>query len=526
MARPIPPHDLVAEQSTLGAILVRPDLLGLVADSLAPGDFYRGAHGHIYQAMLDLYGRGEPVDLVSVSALLKERGQLEGVGGSVFLASLSKQVGFATNIDYYARVIWEKSQTRKIKAKAAQILEQNPNGNFGDFCIWAESQIFEVTRAALNRTSQFQPLATVPKVSEIIKQTPAPREFIFRGLFPKHIVSATIAQGGTGKGHHNIFFGLLLATGKKAGQLEPTGRFKVVYLAGEDKQEELNRRVYDAVKTLWPEGSPPAEVDNLIPISIMGRLDPLMKLDGAGNPTRTSAFDWITRFLESIPDLDILILDPKSKFYGLVENDNGHNAAWINCLESLVEKFKINVHFCHHESKARAGSLDQASSRGGGALTDGCRWVANLKSMDDKTAGRFKLPDPHNYLIMDVTKSNYTPKLPGPIYFRRGAGGALAYADLATERAKSFSNKLFDLLVQEEAVGHQHSRRDLLYGDTEGVKAIITGLKDGAEGFNRVRDISLAVDYLLGNGWLQEKQVQGAQKGPRKTILKTVAPES
>ena len=97
-----PPANPEAEQSVLGAILVRPEVLDRVADVIGPADFYREAHGRIYQAMLDLYGRGEPVDLVTVTALLKERGQLEGVGGPVFLAGLSEQVGFATNADYYA----------------------------------------------------------------------------------------------------------------------------------------------------------------------------------------------------------------------------------------------------------------------------------------------------------------------------------------------------------------------------------------------------------------------------------------
>ena len=68
-----PPANPEAEQSVLGAILVRPEVMDRIADVIVPEDFYREAHGRIYQAMLDLYGRGEPVDLVTVSALLKER---------------------------------------------------------------------------------------------------------------------------------------------------------------------------------------------------------------------------------------------------------------------------------------------------------------------------------------------------------------------------------------------------------------------------------------------------------------------
>ena len=109
-----PPANPEAEQSVLGAILVRPEVMDRIADLIVPEDFYREAHGRIYQAMLDLYGRGEPVDLVTVSALLKERGKLEGVGGPVFLAGLSEQVGFATNAEYYANLVHDKSVLRRL----------------------------------------------------------------------------------------------------------------------------------------------------------------------------------------------------------------------------------------------------------------------------------------------------------------------------------------------------------------------------------------------------------------------------
>src|SRR4030042_4357818 len=110
----MPPANPEAEQSVLGAILVRPEVLDRVADLLEPPDFYREAHGRIYQAMLDLYGRGEPVDLVTVTALLQERGQFEGAGGPVFLAGLSAQVGGATHAEYYASLVHDKAILRRL----------------------------------------------------------------------------------------------------------------------------------------------------------------------------------------------------------------------------------------------------------------------------------------------------------------------------------------------------------------------------------------------------------------------------
>ena len=104
MNMPPPPWDGEAEQSVLGAILLRAAALDEVADLLIPDDFYRTAHGQIYRVMLALYNQERPVDLVTVTARLKELEWLDNVGGAVFLAGLSEHVGTAANVGYYREV--------------------------------------------------------------------------------------------------------------------------------------------------------------------------------------------------------------------------------------------------------------------------------------------------------------------------------------------------------------------------------------------------------------------------------------
>jgi len=142
-----PPADPEAEQSVLGAILVRPEVLDAVASLIKPEDFYRKAHAQVYQAMLDLYGKGEPVDLVTVTALLKERGQIEAVGGPVFLAGLSEQVGFATNAEYYAHIVLNKAKLRRLLDVAQTVSSAclAPVENVEEFIAESAQQIFEVT---------------------------------------------------------------------------------------------------------------------------------------------------------------------------------------------------------------------------------------------------------------------------------------------------------------------------------------------------------------------------------------------
>jgi replicative DNA helicase len=146
-----PPANPEAEQSVLGAILVRPEVMDRVADLLTPKDFYRQAHSRIYQAILDLYNRHEPVDLVSVTALLKERGHLEGVGGPVFLAGLSEQVGFAANADYYARLVHDKAVLRRLLDCSQEIAGAclAPVENVEEFLDWAEHRVFQIAEAKI-----------------------------------------------------------------------------------------------------------------------------------------------------------------------------------------------------------------------------------------------------------------------------------------------------------------------------------------------------------------------------------------
>ncbi len=156
-----PPANPEAEQSVLGAILVRPEVMDRVADLLTPKDFYRQAHSRIYQAILDLYNRHEPVDLVSVTALLKERGHLEGVGGPVFLAGLSEQVGFAANADYYARLVHDKAVLRRLLDCSQEIAGAclAPVENVDEFLDWAEHQVFQIAETKVRQG--FQPLGSL-----------------------------------------------------------------------------------------------------------------------------------------------------------------------------------------------------------------------------------------------------------------------------------------------------------------------------------------------------------------------------
>lgn len=117
----VPPQNNEAEQSVLGAVFLAKEALITAIEMLRPEDFYKPAHQRIFQTMLDLYEKGEPVDLVTVTAELQDGKLLEEIGGVSYLTSLAGSVPTAANIEYYAKIVEEKSMLRRLIRTATKI---------------------------------------------------------------------------------------------------------------------------------------------------------------------------------------------------------------------------------------------------------------------------------------------------------------------------------------------------------------------------------------------------------------------
>src|SRR5438270_540922 len=117
----VPPHDLDAETSVLGSILLDPLSIAKVLQFLHPEDFYRENNGQIYRAALDLFAAGEPIDNVTLASQLQSMGMLERVGGRSQLASMQGAVPTAANIEYYGRIVKEKAYKRRLISAGSDI---------------------------------------------------------------------------------------------------------------------------------------------------------------------------------------------------------------------------------------------------------------------------------------------------------------------------------------------------------------------------------------------------------------------
>ncbi|MFV0253336.1 MAG: replicative DNA helicase [Beutenbergiaceae bacterium] len=149
-----PPQDIAAEESVLGGMMLSKDAIADVVEVIRGNDFYRPAHEAIYDAIIDLYSRGEPADAVTVSAELTKRGELARVGGAPYLHTLISSVPTAANAGFYARIVRERAVLRKLVdagTRIAQLGYATDGGDVDELVNTAQAEVYAVTE---RRTSE------------------------------------------------------------------------------------------------------------------------------------------------------------------------------------------------------------------------------------------------------------------------------------------------------------------------------------------------------------------------------------
>jgi replicative DNA helicase len=157
----LPPQSLEAEQSVLGAILIDRDAVVEVAEFLRPADFYRQANGKIFEAVLELFERREPIDIVTVAEALERTEDLEGVGGRAYLSSLSNSTPTAVHAVQYARIVERKAVLRNLIGAAGRIagIGYEDPAEIQEAIDRAEAELFAVSQKRID--SGFQKLNTL-----------------------------------------------------------------------------------------------------------------------------------------------------------------------------------------------------------------------------------------------------------------------------------------------------------------------------------------------------------------------------
>lgn len=157
-----PPQDVEAERSVLGGMMISKDAIADVVEVLRGTDFYRPAHEVVYEAILDLYGRGEPADAITVADELTKRGELARVGGAPYLHTLIATVPTAANAGYYARIVRERAILRRLVEAGTRITQlgyASDGGDVDELVNTAQAEIYNVTER--RASEDYVPLAEI-----------------------------------------------------------------------------------------------------------------------------------------------------------------------------------------------------------------------------------------------------------------------------------------------------------------------------------------------------------------------------
>lgn len=157
----VPPHSIEAEQSLIGSLLLDKDAMIKVGDMITPDDFYRDAHRLIYEAILDLFRKHEPVDLLSLASKLSDQKNLESIGGRTYLLELANMVPTAAHIVHYANIVQKKATLRRMITVAADITGMGfaESEDVEDLLDQAESKLMNVSQKFLKKA--FIPIQSV-----------------------------------------------------------------------------------------------------------------------------------------------------------------------------------------------------------------------------------------------------------------------------------------------------------------------------------------------------------------------------
>lgn len=225
----VPPHDMEAEKSVLGALLIDKDSIIKVVEFLKPHHFYKTAHERIFDAMLTLYEKRDPIDLITIPAQLKKMGEFENTGGVAYLTELVNTVPTASNVEYYAHMIKEHAIKRSILKAAGEIGEMvYTEPNVDELLDRAEQVLFAVSKDSVHQ--DFVPVrdtleVTFERLDELSKQKGAMRgvptglktlDHMLSGLQKENLIILA-ARPSVGKSSLAVNIGQFAATTHKIG---------------------------------------------------------------------------------------------------------------------------------------------------------------------------------------------------------------------------------------------------------------------------------------------------------------------
>jgi hypothetical protein len=348
------------------------------------------------------------------------------------------------------------------------------------------------------------PPALTPEDTRVrLTSKPPPPDYIFKfmgdGMITRGCVGGIAAGGGTGKTTMMMQWSVAMALGGRWAYFEAMRPLRVLLLCAEDDQQEVDRKLWEITGGKVVEG--------LHVKSVRGAVGPLMVREG-GNPVPGPWWDWLKETIENHHPLDVLGIDPKSRWYGLEENSNDDNVSWVQCLEKLSLETGPAITFSHHVAKYTK-DLNQWMARGGAGLVDSCRWFMGMLSMTDEEGERYGVEDHMNHFQAKIIKTNIGPKSIGSAWFRMNDVGIIEAADVVELKESNWGRRLAELLQDRldttTDLPRYLTQRELIKG-TEG-KVVADTMRECFSGFRRSKDMAGAIQWAVKWDLLKELSI-------------------
>lgn len=178
----IPPHDLVAEQSVLGAVFIAPDTIISLADELVPDDFYKPANKIVFKTMLSLFKKGEPIDATTMVSALTNQGEIKEIGGLNYVVELVNSTPTSKNVEHYAKLVKEKATLRRVIADLSESLSSAYQGDvsISDIISKTEKSMLDISNQ--NTGTGFRNVADILDTHMQIVETRSQTDGVVTGL--------------------------------------------------------------------------------------------------------------------------------------------------------------------------------------------------------------------------------------------------------------------------------------------------------------------------------------------------------
>ena len=206
----VPPHDIEAEQSVLGAILLENGAIEQALEVLDLGNFYRESHREIFRAMSELSKRNQPIDAITIIDALRTRGKVEAIGGPAYIAELAACVPTASNVAHYARMVRDKAALRAIASTATDIASAAYDAprDLRRFMVEAAYRIAEVTQTEPEAAGG--PWAAARQIDEFLSSGEPNGDWLVDNILARESITLIAAPRGLGKTHLAYWWAILL----------------------------------------------------------------------------------------------------------------------------------------------------------------------------------------------------------------------------------------------------------------------------------------------------------------------------